>query len=104
MLGGSKFQTDNETLESHKNGISLRSLPRNFRDIIQIAQALGVRYLWIDGLCILQGSKEDWEIELGKTADIYSNSYLTVATTCAASVDTELFSSPEQVATVGPIG
>jgi hypothetical protein len=35
-------------------------LPANFQDAITITQQLGIRYLWIDSLCIIQDSHEDW--------------------------------------------
>jgi hypothetical protein len=54
-------------------------LPKNFQDAITIAQHFGIRYLWIDSLCITQDSKKEWEQESGKMADIYSNSFVTIA-------------------------
>lgn len=54
-------------------------LPRTFRDAIQITRRLRLRYLWIDALCILQDSPDDWEKESSKMVLIYSNSFLTIA-------------------------
>ena len=42
---------------------------------------LGLRYLWIDSLCIVQDDLEDWRTEGGKMADIYAHSYITLAAT-----------------------
>ncbi len=45
-------------------------------------QALEIPFLWIDSVYILQGDKDDWEIEGSKMADVYSN-----ATVCIAATD-----------------
>lgn len=50
-----------------------------FRDIIWLSKQLGVQYVWIDSLCIIQDDAGDWEIESAKMADYYSQAYLTVA-------------------------
>jgi len=39
---------------------------------------LGFRYLWIDAICILQDSVNDWEYHASRMARIYSNSQLTI--------------------------
>lgn len=44
---------------------------------------IGLQYLWVDSLCIIQDSKEDWEREGAKMGDIYHNAYVTIAATCA---------------------
>lgn len=36
------------------------SLAKNFCDAIVIYTHLSIRYLWIDSLCIIQDSEEDW--------------------------------------------
>ncbi|KAI1394353.1 HET-domain-containing protein [Hypoxylon trugodes] len=53
-------------------------LPANFRDAIIVARKFGIRYLWIDSLCILQDSKHDWEQESKKMATFYRNSTFTI--------------------------
>lgn len=48
-----------------------------------MTRRLGLKYLWIDSLCILQDSLEDWRHEGSSMAEIYSNSYITLAATNA---------------------
>ncbi|KAI1189463.1 heterokaryon incompatibility protein-domain-containing protein [Nemania serpens] len=62
-----------------KTGISLNDLPRVFRDVVYVAWMLGVQYVWIDSLCIIQDDKDDWEIEASKMAEYYSQAHLVVA-------------------------
>lgn len=48
---------------------------------------LGVRYLWIDALCITQDDQKDWQRESGRMASIYDSSYLTICATRARDVE-----------------
>jgi len=73
------LMTTSQTLQSHMNGINWDSIPTTFQDAINISRKLGVRYLWIDSLCIIQDSINDWESESSKMAEIYRNSYVTIA-------------------------
>ena len=66
-------------LSERKSRISLHSLSPTFRDAVEIARRVGVRYIWIDALCIIQDSLSDWATESTKMGDIYKNSYLTIA-------------------------
>ncbi|RFN45631.1 hypothetical protein FIE12Z_10133 [Fusarium flagelliforme] len=56
-----------------------RELPQHYQDIISICRAMGIRYLWIDSLCIFQDSDEDFRHEAGIMADIYENAFLTLS-------------------------
>jgi len=44
-----------------------------------ISYRLGVKYIWIDALCILQDDKLDWEHEASMMASVYANAFVTVA-------------------------
>jgi hypothetical protein len=78
-LGNSSTLTTTEaTKESHKLGIPLLSMPKTFRDVILIARTLGVAYIWIDSLCIIQDSERDWECESAEMGAIYRRAILTV--------------------------
>lgn len=69
---------------TRKNISSLtHSLPREelsaaHRDTFQIAGELGIRYVWIDALCIIQGDPDDWEHESKRMGRVYGNALLTV--------------------------
>ncbi|KAM0426544.1 hypothetical protein ACHAPT_008236 [Fusarium lateritium] len=58
-------------------------LPLNFKDAINITRRLGVRYIWIDSLCIMQDSSDDWTIESTKMAAVYENAVVTIAALCS---------------------
>ncbi|KAM0801878.1 heterokaryon incompatibility protein-domain-containing protein [Usnea florida] len=62
-----------------KDGIPFETLPKAFQDAIYIAEWFQIDYLWIDSLCIVQDSHDDWIRESCKMKDIYRNSVLTVA-------------------------
>lgn len=84
--GGSlSFKLTEDRLRHFFNLIPFNQLPRTFQDAIVAARSLpeelNVRYIWIDAICIIQDqlSKEDWETEAPKMADIYKHSSLTFA-------------------------
>jgi hypothetical protein len=72
------------TLENMKEGFELSQAPKTFRDAILVTRSLGVPYLWIDSLCIIQGDDADWAAESSKMGDVYSGAYLTIAASNAA--------------------
>ncbi|KAH8809995.1 heterokaryon incompatibility protein-domain-containing protein [Hyaloscypha sp. PMI_1271] len=75
--------TKKDNLNAHKQGIDLTTLPKTFQDAIEVTRSIGIKYLWIDSLCIIQDDIEDWARESSKMASIYRNSYLTLAATGA---------------------
>ncbi|KAK3311958.1 heterokaryon incompatibility protein-domain-containing protein [Apodospora peruviana] len=72
-------RTTLQTINSYRRAIPLSTLPPTFRDAVITCRALGVRYLWIDSLCIVQDSKEDWDIESAKMGAYYWNSFFNIA-------------------------
>jgi hypothetical protein len=66
-------------ISERKNGIPWNELPQVFKDVIHVARKLNIQYVWIDSLCILQDSREDWEIEASKMVTYYSQAHLFIA-------------------------
>ncbi|KAF6837106.1 heterokaryon incompatibility protein [Colletotrichum plurivorum] len=54
-------------------------LPQNFLDAILVTRNLGLRYLWIDAMCIIQDSKADWEAEAAQMASVFNNAAITIS-------------------------
>jgi Heterokaryon incompatibility protein (HET) len=77
--------TTPDTLLQRKSGIPLDTLPRSFQDLILVARKLGIAYVWIDSLCIIQGSHGDFFEQASQMGDIYRASYLTVISASAKS-------------------
>jgi hypothetical protein len=59
-------------------------LPRTFIDAIDICRKLGESHIWIDSLCIIQDSPEDWEREASSMAGIYAGSLCTLSSATAS--------------------
>ncbi|KAK4456836.1 heterokaryon incompatibility protein-domain-containing protein [Cladorrhinum samala] len=80
-----KLTTENERI--YQEGIDVQSLSLNFRDAIAVTRWLGIRYLWIDALCILQDSAADWLAESPKMTEIYGTATLVLSATGAKHCD-----------------
>ena len=75
------------TLEDRKSGIELSKVSRTFRDAIRVTQKLGLQYLWIDALCIIQDSSDDWQHESSHMGKIYRDALFTISATGALDGD-----------------
>ncbi|OCL07138.1 HET-domain-containing protein, partial [Glonium stellatum] len=78
------FLTTRANLNDRKRGFRMADLPGTFRDAVRVVRSLGIRYVWIDSVCILQGDVDDWEIESAKMAGVYENATLVIAAANAA--------------------
>jgi hypothetical protein len=78
------LKTTTANLEQHRQGIPFDDLPKTLQDAVTVTQGLGIRYLWIDALCIVQGDAADWEAESSKMGDVYSSAYVVIAASQAA--------------------
>ncbi|KAK3389946.1 heterokaryon incompatibility protein-domain-containing protein [Podospora didyma] len=59
-------------------GIPLTKLSAVFRDAVEVCRRMDLEYLWIDSLCIIQDSKEDWERESARMCEYYENALFTI--------------------------
>ena len=53
-------------------------LPRTIADSMEVVGLLGLRYLWVDALCIIQDDTNDKSYQIRKMATIYSSASLTI--------------------------
>ncbi|KAJ8112154.1 hypothetical protein OPT61_g5416 [Boeremia exigua] len=70
---------DNNRKSFMTDGVPWNMLTNNFKQAIEIARFLDIGYIWIDSLCIIQGSAEDWVREASKMHLVYRNSYCNIA-------------------------
>ena len=99
--GSDVYKLTKATHTNLRSGIRTQILPRTFRDAVRAAKrGLGVRYLWIDSLCILQDpdDQSDWLKEALKMHKVYENAFCNLSATGAADSSQGLFFDrrPEQ--------
>lgn len=63
----------------HHDDIPFSSLSKTLQDAVVLTLHLGISYLWIDSLCIVQDSSVDWEMECPRMASIYRNAFTVFA-------------------------
>jgi hypothetical protein len=79
------LKTLNSNYDSMLSGIEMLKLSNNFVDAIEVTRQLGLRFLWIDSLCIIQDNAEDWAQEAATMHMVYKNAEFTIAATIAES-------------------
>ncbi|KAK0743859.1 heterokaryon incompatibility protein-domain-containing protein, partial [Schizothecium vesticola] len=89
--GHSHIMCTKDTVGQFQGGIPLNELSKTVRDAIYLAQKLGIPYLWVDSLCIVQDDKQDWLEEAPRMGSVYEHAYLTFAATAAVNGDVGLF-------------
>lgn len=72
-------------------GILISELPKTFRHAFQVIRWLGYEYIWIDSLCIVQDSADDWQKESHMMKEIYLNAGITIAAAHAQDSSEGLF-------------
>ena len=68
-----------EVQEDFSKAIPFDNLPKTFKDAMMITKRLGYSYIWIDSLCIIQDSIDDWIVESAIMGQIYRNSTCNLA-------------------------
>jgi hypothetical protein len=81
----------NSNIATFQEGLEIGELWKTFRDAIYVAQRLTVQYIWIDSLCIVQDSEDDWKRESSLTMSVYTEAFCNIAATAAVNARTGLF-------------
>lgn len=87
------LQTGKKDLPSYMEEIPNTLLPETFHDAVRTTRELGLRYLWIDSLCIVQDHPEDREAECARMNTIFSNALCTISASDARDCRDGLFRS-----------
>ncbi|KAK4450151.1 heterokaryon incompatibility protein-domain-containing protein [Podospora aff. communis PSN243] len=75
-----------------EEGIDVDTLLPTFQHAIQVTRLLGLRFLWIDSLCIIQNVDDsDWEIESALMGKVYRHASVNIAAASATDARGGLF-------------
>lgn len=84
-------KTKIDTLQRHRERIEWKDLTPTFRDTIAVVRRLGLKYVWIDSLCIVQDDPADFAREAARMALVYSQAQVVIAATRGSTGDAGLF-------------
>lgn len=81
--GNANVETTLATIDSRKTSLFLadEEVPATIQDAMDVTKSLGIRYLWVDALCIVQHDKADWEREAARMQSVYQNAEITLSAT-----------------------
>ncbi|KAK5081064.1 hypothetical protein LTR70_009326 [Exophiala xenobiotica] len=82
----STLRLDKATQSKFKGGIAFDELPQTIREAVLVTDALRIRHLWIDSLCILQDSDTDKSYEIPRMNDYYRNAFVVISASGAKDV------------------
>ncbi|KAI1416363.1 HET-domain-containing protein [Hypoxylon sp. FL1857] len=88
--------TTRENILDQRRNIPWNSLPKSFQEAVIFTRRLGIDYLWIDSICIIQQEPEDWTDWLREAPlmfHVYRNAVLTLAASHAEDSSKGLFSN-----------
>lgn len=86
------FTATINNIESLKRQIPLLDLPQTFRDALQFSNSIGISYIWIDSICIIQDSMKDWEFESRTMLRVYQHAECNLAAAVSEDSHGGLFS------------
>ena len=89
-------KTTTANLANHKKNIPFGWLPQTFRDAIKVTRQLGLNFIWIDALCIIQDDVEDKAREIPQMGYVYSKAHVTLSASHSSSSHSGLFALPVQ--------
>lgn len=96
------FKLERRNFMALRASIPVDKLPRTFQDAMHIVRRLGYRYLWIDSLCIIQDSKEDWSQEAILMNMVYKHARFNIAATGAEDSEGGCLFDYDQIAILFP--
>lgn len=86
-----QLHTFSHNMSEHRQRLPWDLLCKTYQEAIAVTRSLKVRYLWIDSLCIVQDSNEDWKRESAQMAQYYGDAYCTIAADAATDGSKGLF-------------
>ena len=84
--GDQDHKTLLECYEQYKTELPYSDLPKTITDAFQVTRSMGLQYIWIDSLCIIQDSNEDKQREIAEMMHIFQNTQLTFSAASASGV------------------
>ncbi len=102
--GHANFTTTTENITRHENeGIPITSLPKTLQDAIICTRKIGLQYLWVDALCIIQDSALDKSEQIPQIRSIFHYATCTIVPGNAKTVHDGFIRCRPPIRSSGPL-
>jgi hypothetical protein len=91
-----EFVLTSTLLRSYETEICSSSVSATLRDAFHTTRSIGLQYLWVDCLCIIQDDQDDWLRESATMSKVYGLSTCTIAATLGGNGDDGCFTTRNQ--------
>jgi hypothetical protein len=78
---GKQSETTSRNVLARSKNLEISGFPKTLRDAIYVTRRLGLEYIWIDRICIVQDDAEEWAKEASLMANIYASAYVVLSAT-----------------------
>lgn len=85
------LRSTTSNIHEHFEMFEWNKLPKTFQDSVILCSKLGMEYLWIDSLCIIQDDTADWGREASRMGSLYKNAFLVIVASGASDSTEGLF-------------
>ncbi|KAI9150016.1 hypothetical protein HJFPF1_09766 [Paramyrothecium foliicola] len=82
-----QLMTTRATIQEHMVTVAYEHLPRTIQDAVRVCRVMGIDYLWVDALCIVQDDDDDKLDQIAQMGSIYKRSTVTLVAAGAESVN-----------------
>lgn len=66
-------------MTQYEDEILFNTLPKTIQDAVKVTLGVGLRYLWVDAICIVQDDTEDKLDQISKMHLVYGGAFFTIA-------------------------
>jgi hypothetical protein len=73
------LSTTKQNIAQFLSEVPFSQLPNSFKDAVTVTRKIGLRWLWIDSLCIVQDDQDDWREQSQLMGSIFENAEVTLA-------------------------
>ncbi|KAL8368093.1 hypothetical protein RB599_003818 [Gaeumannomyces hyphopodioides] len=101
--GAAQLTTDTANLQSHLQRIDPSSLSKTITDAIGVCRAVGMPYLWVDALCIVQDDEVDKRNQIRDMGRIYKQAMFSIVAASAKRAADGFLNSHEQIMTTSAV-
>ncbi|KAH6875222.1 heterokaryon incompatibility protein-domain-containing protein [Alternaria rosae] len=88
---GNTYKTTAKSIDRLRSGFRTADLPKTLQHAVAIAHKMDFEWIWIDQLCILQDSVDDWSFESSHMAKVYGNSAFTICADSSSNTEDGIF-------------